>query len=34
MTILTVVTAPVDVNAAAIGASELGQWEAGWISWG
>lgn len=30
----TVVTAPVDVDAAAVGTGELGQREAGWVSWG
>ncbi len=30
---ITVVTAPVDVDAAAIGAGELGQREAGWVGW-
>lgn len=30
---LTIVTAPVDVDAASVGAGELGQREAGWICW-
>ena len=30
---LTVVTAPVDVDAAAVGTGELGQREAGWVCW-
>lgn len=30
---LTVVTTPVDVDAASIGTGELGQWEAGWVCW-
>lgn len=30
---ITVITAPVDVDAAAISAGELGQREAGWVGW-
>lgn len=31
---LTVVTAPVDVDASAVGTGELCQGEAGWVRWG